>query len=144
VPAYRQTASYLDEIDRQQWNPSDYAVHLSRRARGLPLWFSLATYGTNRYAAAVERTLHLARQVADEVARRPWLELVMDPELSVVLFRRPGWSEDRVRAWSETNARHGVVLCVPTRWDGEQVLRFCFVNPDTRLDRVVAVLDSLG
>ena len=25
-----------------EWNPSDYAVHLSRRARGLPFWFSLA------------------------------------------------------------------------------------------------------
>ena len=32
--------------DRPDWNPSDYAYHLSRRARGLPFWFSLATHGT--------------------------------------------------------------------------------------------------
>ena len=31
-----------------EWNPTDYAYHLTRRARGLPLWFSLAVYGRGR------------------------------------------------------------------------------------------------
>ena len=44
--AHAQTASYLDHIDREAPNPSDLAIHLSRRARGLPLWFSLATHGS--------------------------------------------------------------------------------------------------
>ncbi|HEY5017195.1 MAG TPA: pyridoxal-dependent decarboxylase, partial [Streptosporangiaceae bacterium] len=40
---HRQDASYLDVIHDQptEWNPTDYAYHLTRRARGLPLWFSL-------------------------------------------------------------------------------------------------------
>ena len=38
------TAGYLDVLnaDADEWNPSDYAYHLTRRARGLPFWFSLA------------------------------------------------------------------------------------------------------
>ena len=38
------TSSYLDAIHEtpDEWNPSDYAYHLTRRARGLPLWFALA------------------------------------------------------------------------------------------------------
>ncbi|MEX1263830.1 MAG: hypothetical protein WEE66_07835 [Actinomycetota bacterium] len=44
-----------------EWNPADYAYHLSRRARGLPLWFSLATYGTDAYREAVEQVLALTR-----------------------------------------------------------------------------------
>ena len=44
------------------WNPSDYAHHLSRRARGLPFWFSLATYGTDAYGEAVETTLRVTRE----------------------------------------------------------------------------------
>jgi glutamate/tyrosine decarboxylase-like PLP-dependent enzyme len=53
--AHTQEAGYLEPITtRDEWNPSDYAIHLSRRARGLPFWFSLAAYGTAAYAAAIE------------------------------------------------------------------------------------------
>ena len=47
--AFTQTAEYLEavEVSADQWNPSDYAVHLTRRARGVPFWFSLAAHGTD-------------------------------------------------------------------------------------------------
>ncbi len=142
--AHSQFASYLEQVDRSEWNPADYAIHLSRRARGLPFWFSLATYGTDRYSDAVERVLATTLEVADEVRRRPFLDLVMEPDLSVVLFERRGWELDDYEAWSVRNAQAGVVLCVPTRWEGRPVLRFCFVNPDTEVDVVARVLDSLA
>ena len=45
--AHTQHAEYLEVLSGgRAWNPSDYAFHLTRRARGLPFWFSLATYGT--------------------------------------------------------------------------------------------------
>ena len=48
---FTQHAEYLDTLtERPEWNPSDYAYHLTRRARGLPFWFSLATHGTRAYA----------------------------------------------------------------------------------------------
>ena len=62
---HSQEASYLDVIhddDHPVWNPSDYAVHLTRRARGLPIWFSLAVHGTAAYRDAVETVLHTAWQ----------------------------------------------------------------------------------
>ena len=71
------------------WNPSDYAYHLTRRARGLPLWFSLAVNGTDAYRDAIETVLAVTQQAADLIERPPHLELVRRPELSVVLFRRP-------------------------------------------------------
>ncbi len=141
---HSQFASYLEQLDRSEWNPADYAIHLSRRARGLPFWFSLATYGTDRYSEAVETVLAVTRGVADEVRLRPFLDLVMEPDLSVVLFERRGWSEEQYQAWSVENAVSGTVLCVPTRWEGRPVLRFCFVNPDTEVERVARVLDSLA
>ena len=54
-----------------EWNPADYAYHLTRRARGLPFWFSLATYGTDAYRDAVEQVLTLTRETAEEIARAP-------------------------------------------------------------------------
>ena len=53
--AHRQHGDYLEVLYDGIWNPSDYAHHLSRRARGLPFWFSLATHGTAAYADAVEK-----------------------------------------------------------------------------------------
>ena len=142
--AHSQFASYLESVDRSEWNPADFAVHLTRRARGLPFWFSLATYGTNRYRDAVETVLATTRAVVAEIGRRPQLRLVMEPDLSVVLFERIGWTDDDYQAWSEHNARSGIVLCVPTRWEGRPVLRFCFVNPATEVEAVAEVLDGLA
>ena len=99
--AHTQHAAYLDAIqDRDEWNPSDYAYHLTRRARGLPFWFSLAVNGTDAYRAAIERTLEIARDAADRIDAAPHLELVQRPELGVVLWRRPGWSTPDYTAWS--------------------------------------------
>ena len=142
--AHSQFATYLEQVDRSEWNPADYAVHLTRRARGLPFWFSLATHGTDMYRDAVEQVLSVTRGVVEEIGRRPYLSLVMEPDLSVVLFERTSWDEADYVAWCERNARAGIVLCVPTRWAGRPVLRFCFVNPDTRVERISEVLDSLG
>src|SRR5579872_1501965 len=47
--AHTQRAGYLDPVTVDgELNPSDYAIQLTRRARGLPLWFSLAVHGTDR------------------------------------------------------------------------------------------------
>lgn len=142
--AHSQHATYLDQIDREAWNPSDYATHLTRRARGLPFWFSLAVHGTDKYRAAIEQTLSIAREVAAGIEALPHLELVQPPELSVLLFARPGWDVADYQQWSQQAALEGSILCVPTTWRGETVLRLAFVNPDTNPDRVLTALDSLG
>ena len=142
--AHSQFASYLEAVDRSEWNPADFAVHLTRRARGLPFWFSLATYGTDRYREAIETVLATTRAVVAEIRERPHLRLVMEPDLSVVLFERIGWTDEDYRSWSDHNARSGIVLCVPTRWEGLPMLRFCFVNPATEVEAVAEVLDGLA
>ena len=99
---HTQDASYLDVIhdEADGWNPSDYAYHLTRRARGLPLWFSLAVNGSDAYRDAIERVLATTRAAAERIRALPHLELVREPELSVVLFRRTGWSAADYDAWS--------------------------------------------
>ncbi len=142
--AHTQHGEYLECYQsRHEWDPSDYAHHLSRRARGLPLWFSLATYGTKAYAAAVQASLDLADEVADMVRRARHLELVIDPELSIVLVRRLGWSAPDYQRWSDELLADGVGFIMPTTWQGEPVIRFCFVNPLTTAAQMAGVLSSL-
>jgi glutamate/tyrosine decarboxylase-like PLP-dependent enzyme len=140
---HSQHASYLDAIDRNEWNPSELALHLSRRVRGLPLWFSLATHGTDKYRDAVEASVTTAREVAHEIDESDYLELVREPELSVLLFERKGWTAEQYSVWSKQVAHDGVILCVPTSWRGKSVLRLAFVNPDTETARVMAALETL-
>ncbi len=143
--AHTQHAAYLDILHTTpDWNPSDYAFHLTRRARGLPFWFSLATHGTDAYADAIESTLTLTRDVARMIEAHACVELLEEPELSVVLFRRVGWAPADYAAWSDRALAEGLTLTVPTTWRGQTCLRFCFVNPRTTTDDVALVLDSLA
>ncbi|MCK9895195.1 aspartate aminotransferase family protein [Frankia sp. AgB32] len=139
-----QRAGYLDVLDpAANWNPSDYAIGLSRRARGLPLWFSLATHGTRAYADAVETTLATTRSAAAQIAARPELELVRPPELSIVVFRRRGWTDTDYHRWSDALLRAEFAFVPPTRHDGETVARFAVVNPRTTPDDIKAILATM-
>ena len=142
--AHTQRAEYLDALHvNDDWNPSDYAHHLSRRPRGLPLWFSLATHGTDAYSAAVERTLTVTDQAADRIRRAPHVELVIEPELSILVFRRTGWTHEQYEEWSERVLAEGITFTVPTSWQGETCLRLCIVNPETTVRDIELVLETL-
>ena len=143
---HKQDASYLDVIhgESAEWNPTDYAYHLTRRARGLPLWFSLAVHGVAAYTAAIEAALELARGAAAEIRARSYLELVREPDLSVVLFRRHGWAPERYTRWADELLRDQVAFIPPTSWEGETVARFAFLHPHTPMDLVLEILDRMA
>jgi aromatic-L-amino-acid decarboxylase len=143
---HTQDAGYLDVIHEQpgEWNPTDYAYHLTRRARGLPLWFSLCVYGVRAYSAAIETAIGLAQQAAAEIAARDYLELVREPSLSVVLFRRHGWSPADYRRWADKLLADQVAFMPPTTWEGETVARFAFLHPQTSVDLVTEILDRMA
>lgn len=139
---HTQDASYLDVIHASEgeWNPSDYAYHLTRRARGLPLWFSLAVHGLEAYRQAIEVAAGLARETAALIGAAPHLELIREPDLGVVLFRRIGWHPDDYNAWAARLHQDEVAFIPPTKWEGETVGRFAFLHPHTSLDVVREVL----
>jgi len=139
---HTQDASYLDVIHTSdgEWNPSDYAYHLTRRARGLPLWFSLAVYGLEAYRQAIEVAASLAVQTAELIKAAPQLELIREPDLGVVLFRRLGWKPEDYDAWAQRLHQDQVAFIPPTKWEGETVGRFAFLHPDTGLGLVREVL----
>jgi len=142
--AHTQHAGYLEVLTGgDEWNPSDYAHHLSRRARGLPFWFSLAVHGTDAYRDAVEATLAVVRAGADLVRAAPHLELLVEPQLSILAFRRTGWSAADYRAWSDRMLADGTAFCVPTTHGGGPAMRLCVVNPRTTVADIALILDSM-
>lgn len=141
---HTQHASYLETLhDDASWNPSDYAIHLTRRTRGLPFWFSLASHGTDAYSEAMEKTIEVAREAARKIRAHPRLELVGDPELSVVAFTRPGWNSVEYQAWSDQLLKDQIGFIPPSSHHGQAILRFAIVNPWTKLRDIDLILATL-
>ncbi|TYB80206.1 aminotransferase class V-fold PLP-dependent enzyme [Bizionia saleffrena] len=148
--AHSQQGSYLDifkDEGAHGFNPADYQIQLTRRVRGLPLWFSLAMHGVDRYKKAVERGLELAQIAGKMIEAHPDVELVRAPSLSCVLYRRIGWEPEDYTEWTYENHRKGFALVTPTKYKTgdtyETVSRFCFINPDTTEKDIELILNSM-
>jgi aromatic-L-amino-acid/L-tryptophan decarboxylase len=140
---HTQDASYLDviHVSEGEWNPTDYAYHLTRRARGLPLWFSLAVNGIEAYREAIEVAVSLARETAALIKAAPHLELILEPDLGVVLFRRVGWQPADYDAWAQALHNDEIAFIPPSKWEGETIGRFAFLHPHTTMDLVREILE---
>ena len=142
---HSQQANYLDILHDEEAgdNPSDYAFHLTRRARGLPMWFSLSVYGIKAYREAVESSLNIAKYAADEIKKSSYLTLLIEPSLSVVAFERENWGWEECKNWSTEQLKKQVCFVVPSLVRGKPVFRFAFLNPETSKEIVDEILLSL-
>jgi glutamate/tyrosine decarboxylase-like PLP-dependent enzyme len=141
--AHTQHAGYLETLESGEWNPSDYAIHLTRRVRGLPFWFSLAAHGTNKYAESMDKTMDTARETAVLIKEHPNLELLMEPELSIVAFKRKGWAQSDYQKWSDKLLNDQIGFVTPSSHEGEPILRFAIVNPWTSITDIKVILATL-
>ena len=144
--AHSQKGAYLEifkDEGAQGFNPADYQIQLTRRVRGMPLWFSLAMHGTDKYKQAIERGIELAKIAEQKVKDSDHVEVVRPSSLSVVLFRRKDWTPDQYKDWTYKNHNSGFALVTPTKWKKETVARFCFINPDTTEDDIDKILESM-
>ena len=142
--ALAQHASYLETLhEDNEWNPSDYAIHLTRRTRGLPFWFSLAANGTDAYKDAMEYTMMVAKKSVELIKAHPNLELLIEPELSIVAFTRKGWAKEDYQRWSDKLLEDQIGFVTPSSHEGKPILRFAIVNPWTNVDDIEKILDTL-
>ena len=96
-----------------------------------------------RNTEAVEQGIRLAKESAKLIKAHPNLELVYEPELSIVAFKRKGWNAAQYQAWSDALLEKQIGFIPPSKNLGEPILRFAFVNPWTSLDDVQVILDTL-
>lgn len=126
---------------------------MSRRARGLAVWATLAAYGRSGYRSLVERHVRLARRLGDQVRAAPDFELLEEPRLNVVCFRyRPeGVPENSL---DDLNRRLGQAVLVDGRvyfgttvYSGKVAFRPAIANwrtTQTDVDLIVPVTRALG
>jgi glutamate/tyrosine decarboxylase-like PLP-dependent enzyme len=120
---------------------------MSRRARGLAVWATLAAYGRSGYRSLVERHVRRARRLGDQVQAVPDFELLEEPGLNVVCFRyRPdGVPENSL---DDLNRRLGqAVIFGTTVYAGKVAFRPAMANWRTTqaaVDLLLPVTRTLG
>lgn len=126
--AFSHDTSYMVDVDE---NPVERTLEYSRPFRALKLWTALRAHGAVAFREALEHNLHLARLLADEVRAQPNLELVVEPQLSTVPFRRIPRSgsvdEHNSRIVKQMQA-DGDAYVTSAVIDGMTVLRPCITN----------------
>jgi glutamate/tyrosine decarboxylase-like PLP-dependent enzyme len=142
---HTQHGPYIDVLRTADdvFNPCDLGYQLTRRATGLPIWFAMALHGVDAHRDGIRRGIELANAMADALDADPMTELIMRPELGVVLFRRAGWERENWARWANDLLAAGIAFVAPTTHKGETVGRLVFMHPSTPLSVVEEVMVSL-
>jgi aromatic-L-amino-acid/L-tryptophan decarboxylase len=122
---------------------------LSRDFRGLRVWLPLSMHGAGPFRHNLEEKLALARRAADALREIPGVEILAEPQLSILAFRlrRPGLGEGALdrsnkELLDRVNGKKRVYL-TGTRLSGRFAIRICVLSFRTHRDRLDAGLDDI-
>jgi aromatic-L-amino-acid decarboxylase len=144
-------ADYLPPMqeDREFVDFSQVSPELSRDFRGLRVWLPVKMHGMAAFRRALDEKLDLARWAADELRRIPGVEIVAEPQLSLLAFRvvRPGLDEAALdalnrRVMEAVNARQRVYL-THTLARGRFLIRICVLSFRTHMDRMEMAIEDI-
>lgn len=132
-----------DLVDFCQLSPE-----LSRGNRGLRVWLPFKLAGVQAFRDLLDEKLDLTRWAAERLREIAGIEIVAEPELSIVAFRlrRPGLGPEELnglnRALLDGVNQRGRVYITGTTVRGEFFLRLCVLSFRTHLDRMeMAIAD---
>lgn len=148
--AFAQSGDYVRPLSDDRIENYAYfeeSIELSRRFRGLKLWFSLRYHGMQSFRESIKKDLRHAQRLGALIAKTPELELMAPIELSAVCFRyvgdRNSLGPEADRANSDILRRinqRGRVYLSNATLHSKFCLRACIVNhrtTDSDIDEVV-------
>ncbi|MDN5856302.1 MAG: pyridoxal-dependent decarboxylase, partial [Actinomycetia bacterium] len=128
---YLQDLAVSDEIA----DFSDLGPELTRDSRGLRLWLPLHLHGVDAFRAALDEKIDLARWAYAELASDAGVEMLLRPDLTVLVFRSPHGEESSREMLRRINAGRRVFLS-STKIAGEFALRMCVLSHRTHREHV--------
>jgi aromatic-L-amino-acid decarboxylase len=115
---------------------SSFTPELTRDFRGLRLWLPLHLHGVDTFVAALDEKLDLAQLLHRELSAMPELEVPWSPDLSLVVFRpRGGSDEDAADLLDRLNGT-GRLWLSSSPMRGRVFLRMCVLSHRSRPARI--------
>jgi aromatic-L-amino-acid decarboxylase len=122
---------------------------LSRGWRGLRVWLPIAMHGIGPFRRNLQEKLELTRWATEELRKIPQIEILAEPQLSIVAFRLapPDRDTEAVNALNRRflaaiNARKRVYM-TGTMLANRFALRICVLSFRTHRDRMREGLDDV-
>ncbi len=149
--AHSVQAHYLPaaQDDADLINFYELSPELSRDFRGLRVWLPLKMHGLGPFRQALEEKLALTRWATAELHSIPGIEILAEPQLSIVAFRLAPTGLDTLalnqlnqQFLQRINARKNVLLS-GTMLGDRFAIRICILSFRTHRDRVQTCLDDI-
>jgi aromatic-L-amino-acid decarboxylase len=127
----------------------EYSPELTRDYRGLRVWLPFKLHGAGAFRRYLDEKLDLIEWVTEELRNIPGIEIVAEPQLTVVAFRyrHRDLQGEELNQWNRNflnriNARKRVLLTATTL-NGRFVLRICILSFRTHKDRLEMALEDI-
>ncbi len=149
--AHELHAEYLPRLqdDDEFVDFCQYSPELSRPFRGLRVWLPFKLVGAEAFQTQLEEKLDLTRWAADRLREIEGIEIVAEPQLSLVAFRlvRQGLDQEGRNRLNRDlldriNARRRVYLTATTV-RGDYLLRICVLSFRTHLERMEEGIEDI-
>jgi aromatic-L-amino-acid decarboxylase len=150
----RAHAAGADYLPHMQEDPGfvdtcEISPELSRANRGLRVWLPVKLHGLGAFRRSLDEKLDLALLASRELTTMPGIEIVAEPQLSIVAFRlaKPGLDAEALNRLNRelidrVNARKRIHIS-GTVLGGSFVLRICVLSFRTHLERLREGLEDL-
>jgi aromatic-L-amino-acid/L-tryptophan decarboxylase len=149
--AHSARADYLPEMQSEEGlvDFCEISPELSREFRGLRLWLPIKLAGIAAFRDQLDEKLDLTLLATRRLREIEGIEIVAEPQLTVVAFRWNDGSdseeelERRNRRLLDGVNRRGRVYLTPTRVHGRFVIRICVLSFRTHADRIEMAIDDI-
>ncbi|MEU3746242.1 MULTISPECIES: pyridoxal phosphate-dependent decarboxylase family protein [Streptomyces] len=147
-------ADYLNPlrtVAEQIPNQVDKSLQTTRRFDALKLWMTLRVMGADGVGELFDEVCDLAREGHGLLAADPRYDVVVEPQLSTLVYR---YVPEAVTSPAEIDRANlyarkalfasGEAVVAGTKVDGRQYLKFTLLNPETTAADIAAVLDLIA
>ncbi|MER6475305.1 pyridoxal phosphate-dependent decarboxylase family protein [Streptomyces filamentosus] len=147
-------ADYLNPrrtVAEQIPNQVDKSLQTTRRFDALKLWMTLRVMGADGVGELFDEVCDLAAAGHDLLAADPRYDVVVQPQLSTLVYR---YVPEAVTSPAEIDRANlyarkalfasGEAVVAGTKVDGRQYLKFTLLNPETTVSDIAAVLDLIA
>jgi aromatic-L-amino-acid decarboxylase len=146
--AHSMHASYLPQFQEEEEfvDFCEVSPELSRDFRGLRVWLPLKMFGIVPFRQLLDEKLDLTRWATDELRKIKGIEIVAEPQLSIVAFRL--LKRDAIpnelnhKLIERINARKRVML-TGTNIGTDFIIRICVVSHRTHMDRMQMCMEDI-